>query len=276
LIFKKHIPAYPLSQYIQHILYINGPQSVPYLIELPDPKLNLVIELENDSVNTLYTDSGLKNERTMKHGWVSGSNAQAIVYKNNRESAIVSIRFTVGGFYALTKIPMSEIIYPGLEIDLLLGNSVNKLYQLLINEKDIDKIFEYIERYFVNYIADNNFENSLVKFIDKHIDKPIDWLVHKSGYSHKHVIQVIKKQTGFSLKYLQRLHRFRKVLDAIQQQGHNISWTSITYDHGYFDQAHFIKEFVHFTGFTPSQYFSLHTASDHNKIFTDIKLIGER
>jgi AraC-like DNA-binding protein len=276
LIFKKHIPAYPLSQYIQHILYIHGPQSVPYLIELPDPKLNLVIELENDSVNTLYTDSSLKEERTMKHGWVSGSNARAIVYKNNRESTIVSIRFTVGGFYALTKIPMSEIIYPGLEIDLLLGNSANKLYQILINETEIDKIFEYIERYFINYIADNTFETSLVKFIDKHIDKPIDWLVQRSGYSHKHVIQVIKKQTGFSLKYLQRLHRFRKVLDAIQQQGQHISWTSITYDHGYFDQAHFVKEFIHFTGFTPSQYFKLYTASDHNKIFTDIKLIGDR
>lgn len=274
MIFKKHIPAYPLSQYIQHILYINGPQQVPYLIELPDAKLNLVIELENDSVNTLYTDSKLQGERTMKRGWVSGSNAQAVVYKNNMHSTIVSIRFTIGGFYALTKIPMSEIIYPGLEIDLLLGNTANKLYQLLINEPEIDKIFEHIERYFINYIADNSFETSLVKFIDKNIDNPIDWLVHKSGYSHKHVIQVVKKQTGFSLKYLQRLHRFRKVLNAIQQQGPNISWTSITYDHGYFDQAHFVKEFIHFTGYSPAQYFNIHTGSDHNKIFSDIKLIG--
>jgi AraC-like DNA-binding protein len=276
LIFKKHIPESPLSQYVQHIIYVNGPASVPYLIELPDARLNLVIELENDSVNTLYTDNNLTAKRTMKKGWVSGSNAQAIVYKNNRESTIVSIRFTIGGFYALTKIPMTEIIHPGLEIDLLLGNSFNKLYQALINEKEIDKIFEHIEHYFINYIKDNSFETSLVKYIDKHIDNPIDWLVHKSGYSHKHVTQLVKKQTGFSLKYLQRLHRFRKVLDAIQQQRQNISWTSITYDHGYFDQAHFIKEFIHFTGFSPAQYFTLHRGSDQNKILTDITLMGDR
>lgn len=276
MIFKKHTPSFPLSQYIEHILYVKGAQSAPYLIELPDARLNLVIELESDSLNTVFTDKELRNERTMKHGWVSGSNAQAIVYKNNQgASAIVSIRFTIGGFYALTKIPMSEIIYPGLEIDMLMGNSFNKLYQTLINETSIEKLFECIEQYFSGYISDSTIERSIITFIGNNIESPIDWLIHKSGYSHKHLLHLLKKQTGFSLKYLQRLHRFRRVLDAVQQKGHGTSWASITYDHGYFDQAHFVKEFIHFTGFSPAKYFLINSA-DYNKNFTDIKLIAER
>jgi len=242
-------------------------------MELPDGKLNLVIELESDAINTLYTEENFKGKYTMKHGWISGSNAKAIFYENNKQSTILSVRFTIGGFYALTKIPMSEIIHPGLEIELILGSSFNKLYQIIINETDIDKIFQHVACYFVNYIHDNSFETSLVKFIDKNIDKPIDWLVHKSGYSQKHVIHTLKRQTGFSPKYLQRLQRFHKVLEAIQHCDIPIHWTSVAYEYGYYDQAHFIKEFIHFTGLSPVEYFGINMASEHNKLLKDIKVM---
>ncbi|WP_310586255.1 AraC family transcriptional regulator [Emticicia sp. C21] len=272
MIFKRHIPQYPMSQYIEHIIYAKGSQPMPYLMELPDGRINLIIELEEKSINTLYSESNFEGKRTMKHGWVSGANAKAITYQNNNNSAIISIRFTVGGFYALTKIPMSELIYPGLEIELLLGSSFNRLYQTLINEEEIENKFQHIQHYFQKYITDNSFNTSVVKFIDKNIDKPIDWLVNKSGYSQKHLIHILKKQTGFSPKYLQRLQRFHKVINAIQQAKGQVYWSSIVYDHEYFDQAHFIKEFIHFTGISPLEYFKINNSSEHHKVLTDIIL----
>jgi len=271
MIFKKHIPPAPLSQYIEHIIYAKGSQPLPYLMELPDGRLNLVIELEN-TVNTLYAEAGLMGKHTMKKAWLSGANAKAITYQNNTNSVIISIRFAIGGFFALTRIPMSEIIHPGLEIELLLGNSFNRCYQQLLDEENIDRKFQVLLDYFGGYISDNTFESSVVKFIDKNIDQPIDWLVDKSGYSQKHLISMLKKQTGFSPKYLQRLHRFQRVINAVQQSDGRLNWTSIVYDLDYFDQAHFIKEFVHFTGITPAEYFRMNNASGHNRILTDIKV----
>ncbi len=273
MVFKKHIPAYPISQYLEHIIYAQGAQSLPYLMELPDGRINLVLEMVDYTTNTLFKEHNFEGKHTMKHGWISGANAQAIVYECNNNSAIISIRFALGGFYALTKIPMSEIIHPGLELELLLGVSFKKLYQQIINEHDIDKKFQLILHYFENYIQDNTFETSIVKFVDKNLDKPIDWLVNKSGYSQKHLIHLLKKQTGFSPKYLQRLQRFHKVVDALQQNKGKVNWTSLVYEYGYFDQAHFIKEFIHFTGFSPVEYFNLNATSEHNKLFTDIKLM---
>ena len=272
MIFKKHLPNYPVSQYIEHIIYAKGSQPLPFLMELPDGRINLMIELEDTTTNTLYTEKNLQGKHTMKHGWMAGSNAQAIVYKCNNDSAILSVRFTLGGFYALTKIPMSESIHPGLEIELLLGSSFNKLYQSLINEPDIQIKFQCIERYFMNYIKDNVFETSIVKFIDNNIDNPIDWLVKKSGYSQKHLTHILKTQTGFSLKYLQRLQRFHKVVNYLQQNNNKINWSGIAYEFEYFDQAHFIKEFLHFTGLSPVEYFNINNAAELNKTFTNIKL----
>ncbi|MDJ1505855.1 AraC family transcriptional regulator [Xanthocytophaga agilis] len=282
MIFRKHIPTYPLSQYIEHIIYANGPQHFPYLMELPDGRINLVIELRVHTTNTLFTatsftkantvEPSFTGEHTMKHGWISGANAKAIVYKNNTDSAILSIRFAVGGFYALTKIPMSEIIHPGLEIELLLGSSFSRLYQRLVNETDINQNFQHIESYFQNYIQNNSFESSVVKFIHTNIHQPIDWLVSRSGYSQKHLIHMVKKETGFSPKYLQRLQRFQNVLGSLRQANGQVNWASVAYEHAYFDQSHFIKEFIHFTGLSPLEYLNRSVASEHNKLLTDIQL----
>ena len=270
--FIKHIPSYPLSQYIAHIIYANGPQPQQYLMEMPDARLNLVIELNDKTTNTLFAEANFNDSRTMKHGWVSGANHKAIIYKNNTDSSILSIRFTLGGFYALTKIPMSEIMHPGLEIELILGSSFNKLYQLLINEKDVDLKFKHIESYFQSYIIDNDFETSIVKFIDTNVNMPIDWLVKKSGYSQKHLITILKKQTGFSTKYIQRLQRFQKVIAHIQNSQEPIVWSSLAYQYGYFDQAHFIKEFIFFTGVSPVEHFRMKSIPGSNNIVPDIKL----
>lgn len=272
MIFKQYTPSYPLSAYIQHMIYAKGTQPLPYLMELPDGKLNLMIELESETVNTMFTDADLTNQRTMKRGWISGANGKSIIYQNNNHSAILSIRFTVGGFYALTHIPMSEIIHPGLEIETILGNSFNRLYQLLINEHDIMQLFRHVETYFINYIADNSFEQSLAKFIDTNLGRPIDWLVQKSGYSQKQLIQTLKKQTGFTPKHLQRLRRFHMVINHIASCDTVENWVAVAYQFGYYDQAHFIKEFVQFTGMSPAVFLRTKRASEFNKTVTDIIL----
>ena len=45
------------------------------------------------------------------------------------------------------------------------------------------------------------------------------------------------------------VYRFNKSLGLVLSSGHRL--TSIAYDCGYYDQAHFIKEFKKFTGITP-------------------------
>ncbi len=46
---RKHIPAYPLSNFIEHIVYVSGALPVPYIKELPEGGINLVIELNENT-----------------------------------------------------------------------------------------------------------------------------------------------------------------------------------------------------------------------------------
>lgn len=271
--FHKHIPAYPLSDYIQHIVCVSGSNSsIPYIKELPDKGINLVIELQEKNINTAFLDTDLKEKKFMKNAWISGIQTQAILYQNKQDSTILSVRFTTGGFHALTKIPITAIQPVCVEAELLLGNSFKNLYEKLINTNDVLQLFGHIESYFLKYTNDLRFEDSLVKFIDKNIEKPIDWLIKKSGYSQKHVIHLVKQHTGFSPKYLQRLNRFQKVIRDIQNFKGKTDWLALVNEYDYYDQAHFVKEFTQFTGIKPTQYLLSQMEMEENHLVADMIL----
>jgi hypothetical protein len=144
----RHIPTFPLSDFIEHIVYVSGSLSIPYLKELPDGGVNLVIELNDKTFNTIYLDEHLQQKREVKHAWLSGLQKQAILYKNNPDSTIISVRFSTGGFFCLTKIPITAIGEAGIEAESLLGNSFKLLYEKILNAPHVSDIFSLIEAYF--------------------------------------------------------------------------------------------------------------------------------
>jgi len=268
----KHTPRFPLSNFIEHMVHVKGSLPIPYLKELPDGGVNLVIEINDKTVNTIYPEESLQKKHEVKRAWISGLQKQAIVYKNNTDSTIISVRFTAGGFFCLTKIPITAIDDVGIEAEDLLGSSFSHLYQRIINASSIPDMFALIENYFLQYRMDHSTEYEIVRFVDQNIHKPIDWLIHKSGYSQKHVIHLLKKHTGFSPKYLQRLYRFQQVIKEIQNQKNKIDWFSVIHRHGYYDQAHLIKDFSHFSGINPTDYIKSQMAMEENSLVSDMIL----
>ena len=61
-------------------------------------------------------------------------------------------------------------------------------------------------------------------------------------------------KVGFTPKYLSRVIRMQSTLRQLLSND-NDSLTSLTYEEGYFDQAHLVREFKAFTGQTPKDYY---------------------
>jgi AraC-like DNA-binding protein len=69
----------------------------------------------------------------------------------------------------------------------------------------------------------------------------------------KRLEREFKKHIGITPKFYSRIVRFNHALTAIHQHTH-MHWIDLVYELGYFDQAHFIKEFAYFLGQTPQTY----------------------
>jgi len=81
----------------------------------------------------------------------------------------------------------------------------------------------------------------------------IEELMFKTEYSQKHTTKMFKDQVGLTPKAFMNIVRFRKTIQEIGT-GKPIQWSRLAADCGYYDQAYFIHDFKHFSGFTPIQY----------------------
>jgi AraC-like DNA-binding protein len=79
----------------------------------------------------------------------------------------------------------------------------------------------------------------------------IDDLVRRSGLSASQFQRRFANQVGITPKSYGRLIRFDKALVARRNAPERL-WTDILHDLGYFDQAHFIREFHMFAGISPT------------------------
>jgi AraC-like DNA-binding protein len=77
------------------------------------------------------------------------------------------------------------------------------------------------------------------------------------GISQSHLGTQFKRLVGIPPKELTRFYRFAHVLHAIDST-HTIDWTSIAHESGFYDQSHFNKDFMAFTGHSPTNYLRLH------------------
>lgn len=89
--------------------------------------------------------------------------------------------------------------------------------------------------------------------LQSHHCSQIKAVCREEGYSISRLERHMRKIVGLSPKQFQRIVRFNKVLQYIRQNRSNCNWSQIASRFGYYDQTHFIKEFKHFYGKTPSE-----------------------
>jgi AraC-like DNA-binding protein len=110
---------------------------------------------------------------------------------------------------------------------------------------------------------------------DGHI--PISALASEVGCSHRALIDQFRTGVGVTPKAIGRVFRFNRAIRSLDASSRNRTaadaskpyietdapgpaltleprWADLAADCGYFDQAHFIKEFRQFSGVTPTEF----------------------
>lgn len=89
-------------------------------------------------------------------------------------------------------------------------------------------------------------------------------------YSRQHLSRVFKECMGMEIKQTAMIIRFQESIYNMTHNGGNIPMADFSIDSGYYDQPHFQKEFLKYTGLTPAKYREL---IENNNYKSRIKLI---
>ncbi|KAA2224011.1 helix-turn-helix transcriptional regulator [Chryseobacterium sediminis] len=167
--------------------------------------------------------------------------------------------------------PLSEFTNYATDMYDVAKSESRDLYDRIIQANGLHTKINILETYFLQQLKKNETRLKKTKilqelsqqfFMNHHIlDLPV--MAKDSGISERYIQKLYLTNMGISPSSFAAVIRFNKSLQMVLNTPQSL--TTIAYDCGYYDQAHFIKEFKKFTGISPS-------ASRHSMIKNDTDL----
>ena len=179
----------------------------------------------------------------------------------------VAVRFRPGGAFPYLKHPIHEITDQAEGLDTFLGMNGQALEEDLISSKNHQDKIDKMESFLMNQLVDAPTMDAYIHPILREIVQtkgllsPTD-IANRFHVSERQVRRKFQIWVGMSPKRFSRIIRFLYMMDSAKPAIH-FNWSNLAVQAGYFDQAHFIREFKSFSGLRPSvfldQYQNNHT-----------------
>lgn len=249
-------------------------QYQPSLLLQPFIKTFRIIESDNGMVNKLLPDTALvmafriKGEITytdhekpqhLPFSVVTGIRKSSRMVDYSKNTATLLVIFKEGGAAAFFKAPLHELSNTTLSLDELIPRTTIQLVEEQLQEARNDRQrIAIVETFLLSELKqlpeDGIVQKAIQLILQAKGDIRIKNLVAALPVSRDPFEKRFRRITGTSPKQFSQIVRFRSLIEMYS--GDN-SLTDMAYTAGYFDQAHFIKDFKAFTGQTPHDFFKL-------------------
>jgi AraC-like DNA-binding protein len=263
MIFRMHIPRFPLSEFIGSFIYFDDVRHEHNFDRfLPNGDTEILIDF-HDTPQFIYDNTSLKEIQACHHVWASGLRTEPITIPAGNKSEMMVISFKKGKAASFFPFPMDEIADSVVDADLVWGADFGLLRERLLGTKDIDRRFRIVEDFLLaEYRSQMKIDPCVSFAIGEMTERPdalnIARMNTKIGYSQKHFTQMFRRAVGVTPKSYLKIMRFQKAVRTIDEEP-DLDWGQIALECGFYDQSHFINDFKYFSGFTPEHYASIHT-----------------
>lgn len=177
----------------------------------------------------------------------------------DNEFNYIGVRFLPTMFPQLFKVNAKALSNKAEPLNKIAPTTANFITNNFNGATITDEIQSLFDAYFLQLIANTSFndDHRLYKAIEIILEKfgVIDIENDlKTGISSRQLRRLFEYYIGDSAKVFSKVVRFQNVLNA-KPSTQSLRQNKLFFDVGYYDQAHFIKEFKNFYGVTPSRAF---------------------
>lgn len=231
-------------------------------IVVPDGRAKILIPYKNPLSVTIADNPFYASEQRI---FLTGiQNSPRTICSSTEDTGTIGVELTPKGLYHLFHLSMFELTDRIYSFEDLFGAWGRRLQTRMGEiESPYEKI-NLLQHTLIHLFHQNTKDFSLLDhtiemIIRYHGMIRIQELASETGYSRRYLDMLFKEHIGLSPKSLASILRFQSIYQHLMQaNSHTVSKDSL-YAH-YYDQAHFIKEFKRFTGYTPQKYAELGNA----------------
>lgn len=245
-----------LSKYIRCYWSLdNLDDSEPHSREriFPDGCIELIFN--HGDLFVTYTKTGAEEQ---PKNFIHGQLKKFIEVQGMGKVGIFSIRFHPAGLQPFIDFPVSDLTGIFVELSKIWKDSSileEKMSRCQNNEERIQVIENFLESHLKNNLDTEAMERCVNEIIRSDGMISIEKLAADLKIGQRHLERKFLSSVGLSLKLFSRIIRFNNALQLIENKDFK-SFTNVAYNGGFYDQAHFIKDFKYFTGLNPKKYFS--------------------
>lgn len=224
-------------------------------LRLPTGTVELLINLREDRF--FLSDAGVRH--AYSGAVVAGPYRRAYVLDTAQQSHVLGVVFRPGGARPLVDAPLHELRDRHVALEDLWGASADRVREQVLAAPDALTRLRTLESALHDRLARSaEAAHPLAAAATAYLSAAperhgVGQLGEHLGWTQRRVEQVFRTDVGLSPKAYQRLRRFRSALASIDDAA-RLGWPAFATRHGYFDQAHLIRDFRAHCGLSPTAY----------------------
>lgn len=254
--YRQRVPCRALRHLVKCYWLVESPASVPGAVEtvVPDGCMEMIFHF---GAPLSEAKAGLA-PAVHPRAFVGGQIREAIDLHATGAIGMLGVRFHPYGAHPLLEVSMDEIAERTVDLTDLAGPRARALVERLREAGDHETRFALAEGFLLALLDHARDPDSLTR-------RAVGLLAAAEGgtsvrdvaralaVSERHLNRRLHRHVGLSAKSLARILRLQRALRAVRS-GEAATLTDAASAAGYFDQAHFIKDFRAFCGTTPSRF----------------------
>jgi AraC-like DNA-binding protein len=237
----RRMPSRHLSGLIEHYWHVSWDlRGLPAQTQetLPHPNVQYVIEPEQTAIYGVHTG---RFTRVLEG-----------------QGCVFGIKFKAGGFLPFSGRPVSELMDSSIAPATVFGNDAAAFERNILASADIDAMAAAAEQLLLAHLPPHDPSVARVaalvaSIIDDRGITSVDELASRAQLSKRSLQRLFGHYVGISPKWVIARYRLHEAIAQLQS-GQSVSWTHLAQELGYFDQAHFIRDFRKLVGCAPAEY----------------------
>ncbi|WP_126650811.1 AraC family transcriptional regulator [Chryseobacterium aureum] len=247
-------PPEHLAPYIRHYIFLeNSEKDVRNLRLFTDGSAGLILSGDMN----LY--SGISQNR-MPLSFFYGTLNSYRDFSSKGIFSLIAVVFQPYFINILLKTSAKDLRNQIVSVEDVWKNKMEVFQEKLFNKADPLTVINDLNAFFTYSLSGNkNTDHHITAATQQYLLQnkgPVSSkdLQHFTGYSERHLERIFEHHIGISPKKYGNIIRLHYFLSLMNKGGDLKSMTSLSYEAGYSDQSHLIREFKSNIGLTPGQY----------------------
>ncbi|MFG1925090.1 DUF6597 domain-containing transcriptional factor [Cryptosporangium sp. NPDC048952] len=252
------VPAPPLDEFVDDLYCLTGVPPQRRMNVPPMPSTHLFVNL-GDPVLLCDSDPVVP-PALFADGWFMGMWTRRFRVEFPARVRLVGVHFKPWGMSPFADLPATELHNRWVPVDVVWKRSLDRIRNQVGETTTPAGMLRILEDELRSRLSPSR-GIDLVQYAGRRLATssgamPVAALTDAVGVSATHLATQFKSHVGITPKRVARIYRFAELILSIDAT-RPIDWSTLASSAGYYDQAHFSKEFKDFTGHTPTEYLTL-------------------